>query len=1022
MLLLNSSKSITVDGVTVYPDHADPNQYWYLAAPVSLVRRKADDRAQFTFIKYKPAAVQAGVKGGGFLMFEVCLKLDRATEQRILSRLRGLAPGKVQLSPVPFDEGTVQCVALNLQGSGGTSAEPPPPGAFNAVEKILGASTSSLLGDNLAAFSLTLDQEGTTILEKAFSEGTTPVGVIYNLKFTGLRPALDVKITADFKRIYDHFSASLSGRYYFVEVGIEAGLERLKQDGAIKIEVRNFSTEGDRKEKEKWALEFFMDKLLKDWFEPTLTPGALAGGQGNTPPPAQGNTPPPAQGNTPPPAQGNTPPPAQGNTPPPAQGNTPPPAQGNTPPPAQGIDLPPNTAPATLQPAVLAQVTSEPSPAPAGYTVTLVPGSTGTQETLLVSGGTAAPVVRVGGVVRPVGANRQVAVDVPAGASLPVEVEYPAVPGTTETFQLFFDKDEPPESNWTTPPRTLFNRYVNNAPTPPPDSRFTASGAPNSSSGLRGAAALRHWVQNRVIAVNGARQVSLEAHASYEGDSSSTKRTRNQRLSERRHEVARAIIGSLAQIVDNGAQGQTVAEAANRRNEAIDRVARVTGQVSADAPRVILRTTLSRAQSQTPPPGGQTPPPGGQTPPPGGQTPPPGGQTPPPGGQTPPPGGQTPPPGGQTPPPGGQTPPPNPNQGTAGSPAIALKLKFVHQEELKTLTLEYSSSEAVQRLYAPQGFFGLMLKDLEDKDSYFVEVDLDDKFFRVFDVTLDAPVDFSRIGLTAAHLALDYGSPADPDNNRHGEFVFDANHQDERRFEVFMNKTFDTTYAYKVQYHFAPDSGWEGQRFSYELPSRRTEDRTLLLNPYEHLGFLDVSVVPNRIDWGAIESIDVNLRYEDSAGWVARKALTLTERSEPEQWRLRLTRPDERSYSYSLVYHLKDGTKRTADPVRTEASAVAVDDPFTDALEIIFFPAFDAGRVRTLFVDVEYEDRINPYRRDERVQVNPNDGSEVHMRISLLDPAQRSFRYRFTFVDVDGRIRRGKWIDTEETLLSILEG
>ncbi|NTU82804.1 MAG: hypothetical protein HGA45_26130, partial [Chloroflexales bacterium] len=300
MLLLNSSKTITVDGVTVFPDHADPNQFWYLAAPVKLARRRADDRAQFTFIKYKPAAVQAGVKGGGFLMFEVSLGLDEASERRIRSRLTSLAPGRVQLSPVPFDEGSVQCVALNLQGGGGTSADPPPPGAFNAVEKILGATTPSLLGDNSAAFSLTLDQEGAIILEQAFSEGTTPVGVIYNLKFTGLRPALDVKITADFKRIYDHFSASLSGRYYFVEVGIEAGLEKLKQDGAIKIEVRNFSTEGDRKEKEKWALEFFMDKLLKDWFEPTLTPGSMAGGQVHTnPPPAGGNTPPPAGGNTP---------------------------------------------------------------------------------------------------------------------------------------------------------------------------------------------------------------------------------------------------------------------------------------------------------------------------------------------------------------------------------------------------------------------------------------------------------------------------------------------------------------------------------------------------------------------------------------------------------------------------------------------------------------------------------------------------------------------------------------------------
>ena len=67
MLLLNSPRSIVVDGLTVFPDHADENQFWVLPGPVQLGKRRADGRASFTFIKFKPAAVQAGVKGGGFL-------------------------------------------------------------------------------------------------------------------------------------------------------------------------------------------------------------------------------------------------------------------------------------------------------------------------------------------------------------------------------------------------------------------------------------------------------------------------------------------------------------------------------------------------------------------------------------------------------------------------------------------------------------------------------------------------------------------------------------------------------------------------------------------------------------------------------------------------------------------------------------------------------------------------------------------------------------------------------------------
>jgi hypothetical protein len=37
-MLLLGAKSITVEGIAVFPDHADPDQFWYLPGPVSLAR------------------------------------------------------------------------------------------------------------------------------------------------------------------------------------------------------------------------------------------------------------------------------------------------------------------------------------------------------------------------------------------------------------------------------------------------------------------------------------------------------------------------------------------------------------------------------------------------------------------------------------------------------------------------------------------------------------------------------------------------------------------------------------------------------------------------------------------------------------------------------------------------------------------------------------------------------------------------------------------------------------------------
>ena len=269
----------TIQGVTVFPDHADEDQYWYLPAHLAIARRPADDWPQFSFIKYRRAATDEGVQGGGFLMFTVELTLPEDVEREIRSKI----PANARLTVARFDTGTVECVALNLQGPGGTTATVSDEGTFVAVQQILGARTPSLFGNNQAAFSLTLSAEGATLLESAFAEGAAPIGVIYSLTFTAMQPSLDVKITADFERIYNHFSAGLNANVYYVEIGVEAGIEELVQNGAIKIEVTNFSTDDDKAEQEKQAIDFFTQHLLQAWFTPTLTPGTLQGGMATAP-------------------------------------------------------------------------------------------------------------------------------------------------------------------------------------------------------------------------------------------------------------------------------------------------------------------------------------------------------------------------------------------------------------------------------------------------------------------------------------------------------------------------------------------------------------------------------------------------------------------------------------------------------------------------------------------------------------------------------------------------------------------
>lgn len=353
---------------------------------------------------------------------------------------------------------------------------------------------------------------------------------------------------------------------------------------------------------------------------------------------------------------------------------------------------------------------------------------------------------------------------------------------------------------------------------------------------------------------------------------------------------------------------------------------------------------------------------------------------------------------------------------------VSLKLKFIRQEERKKMTFHYNRAEATRRTYAPQGFFGLLLNDLADKDSYFTKVDLDDPFFREFKVMAETPIDYGRIGLSSAQVALDYGDPSSPQDHKHGDFVFRSDDKGPKEFTVFLNATHDVDYLQQQQFHFSPDSGWDSDRFSVELPATRTADRTLFVNPYEVLDFLEISITPGDIDRGIVDSIEVDLQATGPGTFSLKKSFIVMPDSPIQIWKLRAPKPvapETRSLTAGLRHHLKDGTVRDAPPVELNASAFVVHDPFNDALNIEFIPLFNASAIRQVFIDVDYQDPASNYSRTERLEIKGDQTGNVKLRLALLNPALRQFRYRFTVVESNGTFRRLPWQTSDEEIVPI---
>ena len=282
--MLKTEPLFVVDGVPVFADHADEHVFWYLPTQVSLAQRNG--QPVLSFIKYRDPEG----RGGGLLSFQVDLGLSPHALARIEGRLSEL-DSRPRLVPVPFTEGSVQCVTLDA-GSGRESSGDMP----RLVNQVLGTAHPSLQGMNSAIFTLSLGSDGAQVVEAALKGGQSLLGVVYQLDYTAMQPPLQVKLTARMEQIYRFLGASVGAQYKFVRADLSAAIERMKAQKKLVIErIDTVGTPASAQELEE-VTRLFTDQLLKDWFTPLLVPGSprtpttadTRGGPAPSPGPAPG--------------------------------------------------------------------------------------------------------------------------------------------------------------------------------------------------------------------------------------------------------------------------------------------------------------------------------------------------------------------------------------------------------------------------------------------------------------------------------------------------------------------------------------------------------------------------------------------------------------------------------------------------------------------------------------------------------------------------------------------------------------
>ncbi|MEU1973665.1 hypothetical protein ABZ477_18560 [Microbacterium sp. NPDC019599] len=286
MLYLNPPYYV-IDGVSLMPDHEDPLQFYFMPmSPHLSVMQEGELRIpKIQVIKFtgRPTP-DADIVSGGFLDFDCNLGIDPERLAAIADQLRGEAglSDLPRLAPVPLIGGTVR---MMLFGKESPKEETGLPGRREEeeiagpqfVQKIVHSASPSLYGDNQAAFSVRLDQEGATVIDQAIRDEMLPIGVVYSLEYVGLRPAYKVHVEADWDRVQKHFEETESVNVPLIASStIETVIDELVEKQYIKIEgdllVADEDDSGGATGRYESAMAQVRELVFENFFTPSLEP------------------------------------------------------------------------------------------------------------------------------------------------------------------------------------------------------------------------------------------------------------------------------------------------------------------------------------------------------------------------------------------------------------------------------------------------------------------------------------------------------------------------------------------------------------------------------------------------------------------------------------------------------------------------------------------------------------------------------------------------------------------------------
>ncbi|MGH8531189.1 MAG: hypothetical protein ACREV1_00315 [Gammaproteobacteria bacterium] len=363
------------------------------------------------------------------------------------------------------------------------------------------------------------------------------------------------------------------------------------------------------------------------------------------------------------------------------------------------------------------------------------------------------------------------------------------------------------------------------------------------------------------------------------------------------------------------------------------------------------------------------------------------------------------------------------NQGKTGSGAsveIGFQLQYKKEEELKTISYDYSVIAPEKRIHAPNGFFSALIGATE-KAQHLREINLDDPFFKTLDVDVSTTADFPVLDLKSLVVDLQYGgtieSPRVP-----GTAVFTPEQNQPRHFQAFLDGD-DYSYRYRAHYLFGQAAAIASQHQGYQSPWRTLTTRALVVHPPEDVAMLRVFIEPGVVEWDLIQTIEAKLSYEDLENAFRTERTFLISSNTPRQeWIVRLSNPALTTYQVHYRWHLKDQTEIEAGPERHDETQLFVRDPFVDRLPILIDPRVDPNHTARIHVELFYDDTANRWQVRKPVDLDGPNFRSTTVTLPIIDPRRREYTYTVSLIRPNGSDEVYAPKQTEQLSIIVTEG